>query len=141
MSVLKCFNDKRHLEIANSIFNAWKYCGKEETRVEGPWEVGIPPAAVNVKGQKKERTQMLLKKTPIENLLEGNISLLQYNNFKKNYNAAKRDMQELSNFVEFDNHWFYGETGTGKSKTARERYGDSLYSKCINKWFDGYEGQ
>lgn len=31
-----------HIEAAHSPLDAWKYCGKEETRVEGPVEWGIP---------------------------------------------------------------------------------------------------
>lgn len=39
-----------------------------------------------------------------------------------------------------DNQWFYGPTGTGKSTRARTE-NPSLYSKGINKWFDGYDGE
>lgn len=41
----------------------------------------------------------------------------------------------------FDIHeWFYGDTGAGKSSTAKEAY-PGAYDKMCNKWFDGYTDQ
>lgn len=37
--------------------------------------------------------------------------------------------------------WIYGPPGTGKSHYARQHYGDSLYLKAQNKWWDGYQGE
>lgn len=37
--------------------------------------------------------------------------------------------------------WFWGTTGTGKSKTAREELGEDIYTKNDGtKWWDGYDG-
>lgn len=36
--------------------------------------------------------------------------------------------------------WFHGTTGTGKSKQARERLGDDVYTKnTASKWWNGYD--
>jgi len=38
--------------------------------------------------------------------------------------------------------WYYGSTGTGKSRAAFEEAGEGVYVKMPgNKWWDGYEGQ
>lgn len=37
--------------------------------------------------------------------------------------------------------WIVGEPGLGKSHYARSRYGDDIYLKAFNKWWDGYSGQ
>jgi len=39
------------------------------------------------------------------------------------------------------NEWWYGATGTGKSKLAWEKYGIICYQKMLNKWWDGYDEQ
>lgn len=38
------------------------------------------------------------------------------------------------------NEWWYGETGTGKSKELWERF-PGHYQKSLNKWWDGYQNQ
>jgi len=39
------------------------------------------------------------------------------------------------------NRWVYGPTGVGKSYGVRRRYGQSLFNKPKNKWWDGYNGE
>lgn len=37
--------------------------------------------------------------------------------------------------------WIHGPSGVGKSRLVRHWFGNSLYDKMPDKWFDGYTGQ
>jgi len=39
------------------------------------------------------------------------------------------------------NEWWFGSTGTGKSRLAWDKYGSICYQKMLNKWWDGYDAQ
>lgn len=43
--------------------------------------------------------------------------------------------------VEHDSSWHWGPTGTGKSSHCRAIYGNNMFIKSNDIWWDGYEGQ
>lgn len=49
-----------HIEKTRNALATWEYCGKEDTKIEGPYEHGLPPASKNVKGDTKKRNEMIL---------------------------------------------------------------------------------
>lgn len=53
---------------------------------------------------------------------------------------AMEQVQSVPELDEFDNRWYYGEPGTGKSRRARDEF-PGLFDKSINKWWDGYQNQ
>ncbi len=61
-SVISKLLPKAHVEKCRSPHDGWTYCGKEESRVEGPVEFGIPPAALNRAGDLKARNKLLIEK-------------------------------------------------------------------------------
>lgn len=65
-----------HLEASKSPYKAWEYCGKDETRVEGPVEFGIPPANRARAGDYSARNKLLLAKGAAKAVDDGDIPLV-----------------------------------------------------------------
>lgn len=60
-----------HIEAAKNAMAAYAYCGKADTRVEGPIEHGVPPAAKNVSGDTKKRNELILQYGAVKAVEEG----------------------------------------------------------------------
>lgn len=118
---------------------SWEYCGKEDTRVDGPLDHGVPPAARNVKGETKKRNEMLLKKGPKQAVQDGDIPFEKLPQLMKAYQLYA-GLQKYEPLPKLENEWHYGESGAGKSKHVREKYKDA-YVKTNTKWFDNYMGE
>lgn len=119
---------------------AWNYCGKEDSRVEGPAEIGVPPAAKNIKGDTKARNKMILEYGIVKAVDEGLVPLEKVKQLQQGidmYSILKKDQTNNSELL---NEWHYGATGTGKSRTVRTQYPDA-FIKGNNIWWCGYRAE
>lgn len=110
----KLFPDA-HIEAAKNAMAAWKYCGKEDTRVEGPLEYGVPPAALNKKGDKAERNKLLIEKGAEKAVEDGDIDIKDYGKVKSNIDLYKNCTSEHVSLDKLDNYWIWGKPGIGKT--------------------------
>lgn len=129
-----------HIERSKNALAAWRYCGKEDSRQEGPMDFGVPPASRRVKGDTKERNAMILQHGVIKAVDDGLIPLEKLKAVKQSidmYHLMKAQPQPLDALV---HEWHWGVTGTGKTRGVRERFPDA-YLKSNTKWWDGYNGE
>jgi len=64
-----------HIELSKNAMAAYTYCGKVDSRLEGPLDHGIPPASLRVAGDKKERNKLILQYGVVKAVDEGLIDV------------------------------------------------------------------
>jgi len=126
-----------HLEKAkgNSLQN-YEYCSKEEDF----FEKGERPLTAKEKGateiKRYERAWEQAKSGDIEEI-DADIRMRLFGTIKR---IRAEYQQQPAAIDTLDFWWFYGASGTGKSRTAREE-NPVYYVKNKNKWWDGYVDQ
>ena len=126
-----------HLEVMRSKIDVNReYCKKE-----GEYEErGDIPMSQKDKGEKnKERWELALSLSKEGRFEEIPVDI--YFRYRSTCHKIYEDHKPAPVTLNtLDNHWFYGASGTGKSKEARDKY-PSAYIKMNNKWWDGYKGE
>lgn len=127
---------------------AIKYCGKEESRIEGPWEAGSPP-------NQGRRTDLLECKSIIDG--GGNLEDL----FEQQFAATVRYGRGLKEYYNIKHKndkrtWqticyvYYGDSGMGKTEAAKiesEEWGGGTFWLTLEGgtygkvWWDGYDNE
>lgn len=126
-----------HLEFMRGTFKqAADYCKKEGNFVEH----GILPADPEDKGDKeKKRWALALEEARTTGEVgDPQIAFVHARNVDYIHRQAlnKRVLVD----TETKHQWYWGGTGTGKSRKARTE-NPGAYLKMCNKWWDGYMGQ
>lgn len=109
------------------------YCSKEETRVAGPWSFGEPAK----QGKRKDIDV-------VREVVRGGGGMRAVIENASSYQAAKfgellLKYQEKGRDFEPEVRWYYGSTGSGKTKAAFDEFPDAWFSQKDGQWFDGYD--
>ena len=64
--------------------------------------------------------------------------LMDYDRVRKGYISHKLDIEPAIKVAGTRGIWISGAPGIGKTHCILDKYGDSVYEKSQNKWWDGY---
>lgn len=101
-----------------------RYCMKEDTRVDGPFEFGDKPVRRNVKADWEE-----VKKSAIDGKFDQIPAELQIKHLP-NLLKLNALYSEPKDFAECRGIWIWGPSGTGKTTFARTHYSADVYIKA-----------
>lgn len=136
-NTVRRLHDRWHIEATRGTTQqAIEYCKKE-----GDWyEYGEEPISQKRKGEMEKERWVRARTLAMENKLEeidADIFIRQYGNLRK---IQKDYMPDVEDNDDVTGIWYYGAAGTGKSRTARDKY-PNAYLKMCNKWWDGYQDE
>lgn len=134
--VKKTFGTRIHAELTRSAA-AEGYCNKEDTAIDGTrFTIGEKPFKRNSKVDWEQ--QLAHAKHGELEKCDPSIQLRYYGTLKKLGCDYRKEPDDLCGVCGV---WIFGPAGVGKSRFVRENYGGSLFSKMINKWWDGYKDE
>jgi len=126
-----------HVEPMRGTYDqAARYCTKEETRVGEPVSLGEPPA-----GQGHRTDLELLEESIKSGASRRELFDVHFGaaiRYGKGIDEALRYYEPVRDFKTVI-HWYWGPTGSGKSRAAQAE-APGAYWKGSGKWWSGYDG-
>jgi len=124
-----------HIEGAKCPKHAQSYCSKEDTRIEGPFQLG--PAYLI-----KKPTLKVIR----EHVLNGDLEKIKTEFYGVFLRCRRAIIEEISLHRKVETTqttrgiWISGDPGVGKTFTVRSM-DEPVYTKPPNKWWDAYNGE
>lgn len=118
-----------------------EYCSKSDTAVDSSFrELGDMPRQGN-RSDLGELAAAIAEGTDLTAIAE--IFPTEYIRYNRGIQALKTALSSKprSSSVDPTVYWWFGPTGTGKSRQAFESYPDAYIKMPTNKWWDGYVDQ
>lgn len=126
-----------HVEIMKSLAGSLAYVGKDGDVTER----GDPPVLPKEKGQKEAERWKSIRLASEEGRFDDIPEDVRFNKIRTiEYHRDQASKKRKLADTEEHHLWYWGASGTGKSRKAREENPDA-YLKMCNKWWDGYEDQ
>lgn len=136
LSALKKIDAAAHWTATRNVNASIDYCQKEDTRLAGPWTLGIAPA--QGKRNDLESVKLLIDGgAPMKDVYGAHFAeSARYYKFFKEYKRVITPPRTWKTEVQV----LIGPTGTGKSAYCAEKYPDA-YWLPQGKWFCDYDNQ
>lgn len=130
-----------HIEECADLFKSIEYCKKEGDFTE----FGVAPVSAKtagVTGGAKEQARWEQVRTAARegrfDDIDAKTHVIYCKQLEHIHHKTLTAKPKVNTFEKMQ--WWYGATGTGKSRSAREAYPDAMI-KPLNKWFDTYVDQ
>lgn len=121
---------------------AINYCRKDDTRVAGPWELGSSVITPGARSDLSELAGEISAGKSLSSIRRDDpVQYVKYRNGIKDlvFHASK---ERAKVFRELEVLVYYGDAGTGKTRSATQDFGDYyILDQGDRLWFDGYEGE
>lgn len=139
LSGVKKVNGRAHWEPRRGTpEQAIAYTQKEETRLDGPWEIGSKGKGSGHRSDLDEVGEEIKAGASMAEVANAHPGL--YIQYGRGFHELAQVVQGAYGHDDVRGVWYWGKPGTGKSWTARKEHPDA-YLKAQNKWWDNYQGQ
>ncbi len=136
-AAIKSLPKRAHVEVCKDLHSSIAYCKKDGDIIER----GTPPLTQKEKGNMEKQRWKHLREAAEEDRFEDINDRDRVHHYRalEHFRTQGAKKLKLAD-TECQHLWYYGTTGTGKSRKAREENPDA-YLKMCNKWWDGYDNQ